>query len=151
MSLFIKNVLFALLVPGTVGIYLPLAISSRMAVAATPWILLALPLLAAGAAILVWCIADFGTKGQGTPFPLDPPRKLVVRGLYRYTRNPMYVGVLLMILGWAALYRNATMLLYAAIVAPAVHLFVILHEEPHLRRTFGQDYATYCQQVRRWF
>ena len=91
--LFLKNVLFTVLVPGTVAVYLPL----RMAKSSTPtlWSMLSgLPALATGVAMYAWCLWDFATFGRGTPAPMDAPKRLVVRGLYRYTRNPMYVGVL---------------------------------------------------------
>jgi protein-S-isoprenylcysteine O-methyltransferase Ste14 len=74
----------------------------------------------------------------------------VVRGLYRFTRNPMYVGVLTVILGIAALHRSPAVVAYAAVVATGFHLFVRLYEEPHLRRVFGAEYEAYCARVSRW-
>jgi hypothetical protein len=86
----------------------------------------------------------------GTPAPIDAPKKLVVRGLYRYTRNPIYVGVLAVILGWALLFRAAPLVIYALIVGMCFHLFVVLYEERHLRREFGNEYDEYCARVGRW-
>ena len=150
MKLLLKNLLFAVLVPGTVGIYLPLWIAGSRGVTPGPRAILGAALLAAGAAILAWCIWDFGRFGRGTPAPIDAPTKLVVRGLYRYSRNPMYVGVAAMILGWAGLLRAPELLLYALVVVTAFQLFVVLYEEPHLRRLFGAEYDAYCSRVGRW-
>ena len=85
------------------------------------------------------------------PLPrLNPPRNLVVRGLYKYTRNPMYVGVLCVIGGWVLLFRSMTFAIYGVSVAASFHLFVRLYEEPHLREVFGPSYEHYCSEVRRW-
>ncbi len=82
--------------------------------------------------------------------PSDAPKKLVVRGLYRYTRNPMYVGVLTVLLGWAAMFRGTTLLLYAFCVGICFHLFVVLYEERRLGQQFGAEYHDYCEKVGRW-
>ena len=100
MALLLKNPLFTVLVPGTVVVYVPLVIASGRAPASGFALLVALALLLLGAAIYSWCVWDFASFGRGTPVPIDAPKRLVVRGLYRYTRNPMYVGVLTVILGW---------------------------------------------------
>jgi protein-S-isoprenylcysteine O-methyltransferase Ste14 len=105
---------------------------------------------ALGAGIYVWTVRDFATTGRGTPAPIDAPKKLVVQGLYRYTRNPMYVGVLTVILGWALLFRAVTVVLYALVVATCFQLFVIFYEEPRLQREFGSEYADYRSRVGRW-
>lgn len=153
MRLLIKNLAFTILVPGTVASYLPYSIGSRD-VALTSLgprrLILAAPALVAGAAIYLWCLWDFATAGRGTPAPIDPPTRLVVRGPYRYVRNPMYIGVLTVIAGWAALFRSAALLGYAAAVACVFHLVVLLIEEPQLRRRFGAEYDAYCDHVRRW-
>jgi protein-S-isoprenylcysteine O-methyltransferase Ste14 len=112
--------------------------------------LLGLGLLIAGAAIYVWCVWDFATFGHGTPAPIDAPKKLVVRGLYRYTRNPMYLGVLTIILGWAIAFQGLALVAYAVIVWACFQAFIVLYEEPHLRRTFGSEYEAYSQRVSRW-
>ena len=111
---------------------------------------LALPAFAVGGATYAWCVWDFATFGRGTPAPIDAPKKLVVRGLYRYTRNPMYVGVLTVISGWAVLFQTGPLVLYAALVGTGFHLFVVLYEEHHLHREFGDDYDAYRAQVGRW-
>ncbi len=154
MLLLIKNLIFTILVPGTVAGFLPYLISARatpsmLAVPGRLWLggLLAL----AGGAVYGWCLWDFATHGRGTPAPIDPPKELVVRGLYRTMRNPMYVGVLLIIAAWLALRPSWALLGYAATVGLLFHGFVIAVEEPMLRRRFGAAYDTYCRKVRRWW
>jgi protein-S-isoprenylcysteine O-methyltransferase Ste14 len=106
--------------------------------------------LALGTGCLVWCIRDFLVSGRGTLAPWDPPKSLVVVGLYRFVRNPMYLAVLTIIVGWALFFGSRSLELYLAVVAVAVHLRVILHEEPWLRRQFGPDAARYLAEVPRW-
>jgi protein-S-isoprenylcysteine O-methyltransferase Ste14 len=104
----------------------------------------------AGAAIALWCIFTFALIGKGTPAPFDPPRRLVVRGPYRFVRNPMYIGAALALFGAALFYKSIPLLIYVALFCVITHLFVVLYEEPTLNRTFGQHYHVYCQGVRRW-
>ncbi len=112
----------------------------------------ALALMTVGAAIMVRCVFDFAWTGRGTPAPFDPPRHLVVRGLYRWVRNPMYVGMGTFLIGEAlalpAIRREMFVTIGAAWVL--VTTFILLYEEPTLRRQFGADYAEYCRNVRRW-
>jgi protein-S-isoprenylcysteine O-methyltransferase Ste14 len=150
MVLLLKNLLFTVLVPGTVAVYVPLLIARSRAPAPAPLLAIALAVLALGAAIYAWCVWDFASFGRGTPAPVDAPKKLVVRGLYRYTRNPMYVGVLTVILGWAILFRAMGLALYGLAVATCFHLFVVVYEERHLRAEFGTQYEDYCSRVARW-
>lgn len=153
MRLLLKNLLFTVLVPGTVAVLLPYRIINRSgeALVVDPVrLLLAAPLMILGAATYFWCLWDFAVTGRGTPAPIDPPKHLVVRGLYRYVRNPMYVGVLLVIAGWAALFGSGTVLWYGVMIALVFHLFVILVEEPTLRRQFGEAYEAYRGTVPRW-
>lgn len=103
-----------------------------------------------GATIALWCIVAFAWIGKGTPAPFDPPRRLVVRGPYRFVRNPMYIGGALALAGAALFYRSLFLLAYGSIFLLAACLFVLLYEEPTLRRTFGPDYETYCHSVHRW-
>lgn len=103
-----------------------------------------------GAVVAVWCILAFATLGKGTPAPFDPPRRLVIRGPYRFVRNPMYIGAALALAGAALFYWSWALLAYAAGFLLAMHFFVVVHEEPALTRTFGEDYTAYCQRVRRW-
>ena len=150
MTLLLKNLLFTVLVPGTVAVYLPLVIVGSRPRADGLALAAGAALLAAGAAIYAWCVWDFATFGRGTPAPIDAPTRLVVRGLYRCTRNPMYVGVLTTILGWAALCRAPALLVYAMVVATCFQLIIVLYEEPHLTRVFGSEYDAYRARVGRW-
>jgi len=106
---------------------------------------------AVGAAIALWCVFTFVFIGKGTPAPFDPPRRLVIRGPYRFVRNPMYIGAGLALLGAALFYGSLSILIYAGLFLLATHLFVVLYEEPTLRRTFGPEYEAYCRRVRRWW
>jgi protein-S-isoprenylcysteine O-methyltransferase Ste14 len=150
MALLLKNLLFTVLVPGTVGVYVPLLLARGRPAASGPALAVALAVLALGASIYAWCVWDFASFGRGTPAPIDAPKKLVVRGLYRYTRNPMYVGVLTVILGWAVLFRAASLVLYALVVGTLFHLFIVLYEERHLAGEFGSQYEAYRSRVPRW-
>ena len=153
MTLFLKNVLFAILLPGTVTVLVPcLIISDRLlALEWSPRSILALLPLTVGTSVLLRCIWDFAVSGRGTLAPVDPPKALVVQGLYRYVRNPMYVGVLLILFGEAWLFDSRKLLFYALGCFVVVHAFVLLYEEPHLRRKFGDAYVRYCETVNRWF
>lgn len=103
-----------------------------------------------GAVIAIWCVLTFAWVGKGTPAPFDPPRKLVVRGPYRFVRNPMYIGAATALAGASIYYRSWFLLVYAGVFLLLCHLFVVLYEEPTLRRTFKQEYEEYCRRVRRW-
>ena len=109
--------------------------------------------MALGAAVMLACVWRFGAQGEGTPAPWDPPRRLVIRGPYRWVRNPMYWGMGMFLLGEAALFAEASvrLLVYGAALVLIVNLFVRLYEEPTLRRTFAAEYESYCAAVPRWF
>jgi protein-S-isoprenylcysteine O-methyltransferase Ste14 len=104
-----------------------------------------------GAAVALWCIFTFAFLGRGTPAPFDPPRRLVVKGPYRYVRNPMYIGAGLALSGAALFYESLPLLAYAAVFILVTHFFVVCYEEPTLRRIFAQEYEAYCRRVRRWW
>jgi len=150
MSLFLKNLLFTVLVPGTVAGYLPWLIVRREVQVPSGWTFLAGAFFLVGGATYLWCVWHFANFGRGTPAPIDAPKKLVTRGLYGFIRNPMYVGVLMVILGWAALFQSSKVLTYAIGVGTFFHLFVVFYEEPHLASAFGTEYARYRSQVGRW-
>jgi protein-S-isoprenylcysteine O-methyltransferase Ste14 len=150
MLLLLKNLLFTLLVPGTVAVYVPLFLARNRSPATGLAFFLALCLLLLGSAICVWCVWDFATFGRGTPAPIDAPKKLVVRGLYRHTRNPMYVGVLTVLLGWTVMFGGKGLPIYTCCVGVSFHLFVVFSEEPRLARQFGVEYRDYCAKVSRW-
>ena len=148
--LLLKNVLFTLIAPGSVAVYIPLLLTQDLPPPALTWRLLSWPFFALGVMIYAWCVWDFATFGRGTPAPIDAPKALVVRGLYRYTRNPMYVGVLTTVLAWAVRYRSWGMVLYAACIWLGFQSFIMLYEEPHLQRVFGESYTQYRTKVGRW-
>jgi protein-S-isoprenylcysteine O-methyltransferase Ste14 len=103
-----------------------------------------------GVMLLASCIWEFARRGRGTLSPLDPPRMLVVQGLYRYVRNPMYLAVTVIVLGEALLAASGGLLVYWMIWFACANLFVIGYEEPALQRQFGASYDTYRSEVGRW-
>jgi len=111
---------------------------------------LGVALLLIGAAIVLDSFARFALQGLGTPAPVLPTRHLVITGLYRYVRNPMYVGVAAAIFGQALLFESRDLLIYGLLVWLAFHLFVRFYEEPTLRKTFGEEYDAFCREVPRW-
>jgi protein-S-isoprenylcysteine O-methyltransferase Ste14 len=111
----------------------------------------AMILVAVGTVIALWCMFTFVFIGKGTPAPFDPPRKLVVRGPYRFVRNPMYIGAGTTLAGAALYYESLSILIYYGLFFLITHLFVVLYEEPTLRRTFGDDYEAHCGRVNRWW
>ena len=153
-GLFLEAILFTFLVPGTVAFWLPQWIfdSARLR-PSTPWSALqyaALLPLVVGAGIYVRCVWEFVTRGRGIPAPVDHPKELVVTGLYRYVRNPMYLGVLLFLIGLSMLYQYRDFLLYTLVWLAFVHITVLVYEEPNLRRKFGSSYERYTLAVGRW-
>ena len=143
--------MFVIFVPGTVLLlvpYLLLAKDVPRPGGLVNWLALAPCTL--GAAILLRCAWDFAVVGLGTPAPLDPTESLVVNGLYRFVRNPMYVGVALALFSEALLFSSLRLLEYALLVGIGIHLFVLAYEEPTLKKQFGASYQAYCQAVPRW-
>lgn len=104
-----------------------------------------------GTAGLLWCVRDFYSRGKGTLAPWSPPQHLVVVGLYRYSRNPMYVCVLLTLVGWAVTFASTGLALYALVVTIAFQIRVVHGEEPWLARTHGAAWQDYVSRVSRWF
>jgi protein-S-isoprenylcysteine O-methyltransferase Ste14 len=154
MWLFTKNLLFTLIVPGTVAVYVPRLLIGDVVTPAPLWRaaqFFAVDCWVLGAVLYLACVWHFAVTGGGTPAPIDAPKRLVVLGPYRYVRNPMYVAVLLVILGWALFFEAASLFWYTALVAIAFHTVVLLVEEPMLRRQFGAQYDDYRSAVRRWW
>jgi protein-S-isoprenylcysteine O-methyltransferase Ste14 len=147
-----RTSIFAALVMGTVGVYLPRYMGLLNGGLHKDVRLLGLLPLCVGVYIALRCAFAFAWTGLGTPAPIDPPRVLVVNGMYRYVRNPMYFGMALLLIGewlvWGSNLRGA--LEYILCFAVAVTLFVILCEEPALRRKFPNDYAEYSRNVPRF-
>ena len=153
-SLALRNLCFIILQPGTV-------------VGLVPWLILngsqhglpeayrthhylAILVFLLGLLVLLHCVYGFATEGQGTLSPLDPTTALVTSGLYHYSRNPMYLGVMMMLLGEVVLTRSLFLGLYAALVFIGFNLFVAFYEEPRLRKAFPEAFDAYSQQVNRW-
>lgn len=153
--LWLRVLSFTLLVPCTivavVPYYLILGPARAANVGATGGLRpLGFVLVALGLAIYVACARRFAVEGLGTPAPYDPPRRLVTGGLFRWMRNPFYVGIVSILLGEAALYASGAMLWYAAAFAVGFHLRVVLYEEPVLRGLFGDEFERYAARVPRW-
>jgi protein-S-isoprenylcysteine O-methyltransferase Ste14 len=150
----LRSVLFVFLIPGTVAGYLPIQIlqstfektAPKLAVSSA----LAGCIVLLGASVLLRCVWDFFSIGRGTLAPFDPPRRLVVSGLYRVTRNPMYNGVLAVVAGEAWLFGSRSLWIYAAAVFAMFHVMVIAYEEPTLDSSFGESFRIYKRAVPRW-
>jgi protein-S-isoprenylcysteine O-methyltransferase Ste14 len=148
------SLLFFLVVPVTVAGIVPWWISRWRAdppfLGIEPLRLLGAAFALAGSPVLIASFARFAIDGLGTPAPIAPPRRLVVRGFYRYVRNPMYVAILAIVFGQAILLGNRDLLIFGGVFWLACHLFVIFYEEPNLRRRFGDDYEAFRAAVPRW-
>ena len=114
---------------------------------AQPW---GLVLLTLGLIGILWCIRDFYVAGKGTLAPWSPPEKLVRVGLYRYSRNPMYISGVLILLGWAVSFCSWVLLIYALLIVIGFSLRVVHYEEPTLARQFGKEWEDYASRVPRW-
>jgi len=149
----IRSLVWTVLFPGLFAGYLPwryfglrqVQISLR-----NPVHLGGLLLIALGTGLLAACIWEFAHRGKGTLSPVDPPSQLVVHGLYRYVRNPMYLSVTTIVFGELVLTRSLVLLIYWMIWFVCVNLFVIGYEEPMLHRQFGESYDRYSRTVGRW-
>ena len=143
-----------LLIPGTVVGVIPFLLSrwriqpALLGFVGVRWIGAAMLLLAAP--LFADFVVRFVREGRGTPAPIAPTQRLVVGGPFRYTRNPGYIGVIGLLVGQGLVFGSPAVLLYAGCVTIAFHLFVLLYEEPTLRRQFGRQYIEYCQRVPRW-
>jgi protein-S-isoprenylcysteine O-methyltransferase Ste14 len=107
-------------------------------------------LVLGGIAVLAYCGGLFSRVGKGTPVPLEPPNHLVIQGLYRFSRNPMYVAQVAYLLGLFSYRGELALALYAAIYAAVIHTSVVRSEEPELRQRFGEEYVCYTREVPRW-
>jgi protein-S-isoprenylcysteine O-methyltransferase Ste14 len=151
----IGSIVFLGLAPGIVAGWIPYTLSRWemgppfFGFPASRW--LGGIMLVASTAVLLDSFARFALEGRGTPAPIAPTDSLVVSGLYRYVRNPMYVAVVGAIAGQALLCANRALLAYAAVIGALFHLFVLGYEEPTLRRQFGASYERYRRNVRRWW
>ena len=151
----LKLGLFTLLVPGSVTVWVPrwfyLSTFRLTSVELSGATIGGGVLIALGVIGYFWCALDFAFQGRGTPAPIDPPKVLVVRGLYRFIRNPMYASVLFVLLGESLLFQSWRLVRYTAVCLIFAQLFVLFYEEPVLHHKFGASYEEYCRTVPRWF
>ena len=148
--MFLRALFAFLALPGVVAFAIPIwLIRTSHLELRYPW---SLALVACGCSGLLWCVRDFYVFGKGTLAPWSPPQHLVTSGLYRYSRNPMYVSVTLILVGWAAAFyaERGVLGAYALIVAVAFYVRVVLFEEPWLQRRHGAEWTAYARRVRRW-
>jgi protein-S-isoprenylcysteine O-methyltransferase Ste14 len=149
----VRAAVFVALVPGAVVGWLPWYIAGAPAMDSLPprgMRVAALAVALMGWAVLLWCARDFARRGQGTPAPYDPPRRLVTGGLYQFVRNPMYVAVVTSIVAQAVWYGSRAVLWYGVGMALLFHARVVLFEEPALASGFGDEFAAYRARVPRW-
>lgn len=150
MSLVLRNLLFTAIMPASVGVYVPWLILTYGGANPQPVAWPGVVLLGVGAALYLWCLWLFATVGRGTPGPWDAPRRVVDGGPYGWVRNPMYLSVFLVVAGETLLFLSVPLLIYLAVVALVVQLFVVGYEEPTLTETFGDEYRAYRRRVPRW-
>jgi protein-S-isoprenylcysteine O-methyltransferase Ste14 len=147
--MFFRALLAFLILPGVAALLVP-----PLLVAFDPWksefMWQGCIVMLIGLGILLWCVRDFHVLGMGTLAPWDPPKHLVVAGLYRHMRNPMYAGVLTLVTGWSVLFASPMLGIYAVVLAIGFHIRVLINEEPWLASQFGNDWSQYCSNVNRW-
>lgn len=150
----VKSLIYLILVATSLFIALPLALwlltRGAFAFSFGMWRSLGSLPLAVGILFTLWSAVYFPIYGKGTPLPSDPPRKLATKGLYKYTRNPMYLGAILTLIGQAVILESPAVLLLAAFMWVLFHLIVVYREERGLRSRFGQSFEEYAKAVPRW-
>ena len=150
----VRALAYATVFVGVLGFVLPARLLRAAGVAPPEAIgapqMIGMMLGAAGAALGTWCLLALVVIGKGTPMPLDPPTRLVVRGPYRFVRNPMYLGSGLALAGAALYFNSIRLAAYGAALGAAVHAFVVFYEERALSDKFGLDYDAYRRRVARW-
>ncbi|MPW24275.1 isoprenylcysteine carboxyl methyltransferase [Alkalibaculum sp. M08DMB] len=146
----IKAVIAFLYLPGVIAFLVPVIIAIY-----DPWrssfISIGVLVIINGLLVLIWCVRDFYISGRGTLAPWEPPKKLIVIGLYRFVRNPMYIGVLILVLGWSILFSSPLLVLYMFILAISFHIRTVKYEEPYLKEQFKDEWELYRRKVPRWF
>lgn len=147
--MFWRAALALLVLPGTVAFLIPLLVILP-AVGAASFNPLALIPLSLGVLLLLWCVREFYVAGKGTLAPWAPPRYLVVTGPYSFSRNPIYIAIVVVILGWSLAFRSPAFAAFALATWVVFHLRVVLGEEPWLARTHGEQWVRYAERVPRW-
>ncbi|HYN06983.1 MAG TPA: isoprenylcysteine carboxylmethyltransferase family protein [Vicinamibacterales bacterium] len=148
--LFVRALASFLALPGVVAGLLPWMIVSNDPGRGDGWFWPGLLVLAVGLSVLLWCVRDFYVTGKGTLAPWDPPKTLVRVGLYGLVRNPMYVGVIVLVSGWSLLTGSRQLAIYVLALVVLFHARVLLFEEPWLARTFPDAWQAYRAAVPRW-
>lgn len=148
----IKTILYMGFMHGFFTYYFPYQIASRDFLVFNTQVFgyVSIPLFMVGTCCILWCSADMIQKGKGTPAHFDPPKRLIVNGLYRYTRNPIYVGALSVLCSYALWFGSGLAAVYFFLFLLAYQILITFIEEPILRNTFGQEYEEYCKKVPRW-
>jgi protein-S-isoprenylcysteine O-methyltransferase Ste14 len=147
--MFLRSLLAFLVLPGIAGFALPPVLAAVDPWRSAVWWQGA-PAMTMGVILVLWCVRDFYAAGKGTLAPWDPPKHLVIVGLYRYVRNPMYAGVLILVCGWSILLASPVLAFYTGVLAIGFHIRVILSEEPFLLSRFGDGWKRYRANVGRW-
>ncbi len=151
----VRALTYGALFVGIVLVFVPAQLLARAGIVRPPPVgplqVVGIVIAVLGAMLALWCVLTFAVIGKGTPAPFDPPRQLVVRGPYRYVRNPMYVGAATALAGAALLYQSLQLAAYVVLFLIITQLFVVFYEEPTLRRMFNGDYEAYCRAVARWW
>jgi protein-S-isoprenylcysteine O-methyltransferase Ste14 len=149
MSLFLRAAFAVIVLPGVMAFLLPLVVIEpvwRREVTVFP----ALAIVGAGTALLLRCVREFYVAGKGTLAPWSPPKHLVVTGPFRWSRNPIYVAMLIVLIGWTVTYWSRALAVYTVVMFVAFHIRTILGEEPRLAREFGDEWRRYVRRVPRW-
>lgn len=149
-SMLVKALFAVLILPGSFGILIPFLIIINETEDNEIFFPGIIPIFI-GVLILIKCIHEFYISGRGTLAPWSPPEKLVTTGLYKYTRNPMYIGVIIMVLGFALYFTSFFTILYASILFFGFHLRIIFYEEIYLQKHFGDEWNKYSGNIPRWF
>ena len=155
MFVLVRAITYASLFIGLVLVLVPARLLSWSGITTPPFIgaaqVTGMLVASIGAMLALWCVVTFAVLGHGTPAPFDPPRRLVVRGPYRFVRNPMYLGAGMALAGAALYYGSVALAGYVAVFLLLTHALVVWYEEPTLRATFGDEYDRYCCRVPRWW
>lgn len=149
----LKTLLWSVFVPGNLTTVVPFLILSNFenySFELSYFRYVGLVPILFGALLYFWCAWNFTFDGEGTPAPFDAPKKVVVKGAYRFVRNPMYVAAVSILLGETIFFESTAMLIYALILFLIFHIWILIYEEPTLRKNFGASYEDYCRNIPRW-
>jgi protein-S-isoprenylcysteine O-methyltransferase Ste14 len=149
----LKTLLWSVFVPGTLTTIVPYLILSNFgnySFELSVFRYLGIIPILFGAMLYFWCAWSFTFVGKGTPAPFDAPKKMVATGAYKIVRNPMYVACVLVLIGEAIFFESAALLIFAFVLFLFFHIWILIYEEPTLRKKFGASYEEYCDEVSRW-